>query len=117
MGPAQPTYSAPCCALELLLFEMGALFGGHPQSQDNAFAPYVTSGCKVSSLHSKSLTSLAAMRGPRTIAEPAMHLRPELTGGVDTAPFSRSRALLTSEAEAAFSQMMSQAAAWRHYLL
>lgn len=86
MGPAQPTYSAPCCALELLLFEMGALFGGHPQSQDNAFAPYATSGCKVSSLHSKSLTSLAAMRGPWTIAEPshAPQTRADRWGGHST---------------------------------
>lgn len=66
---AQPTYSAPCCALELPLFEMGGLFGGYPQSHDNAFAPCVISRCKMSSMHSKCLTSLAAMRGPQTIAE------------------------------------------------
>lgn len=47
---AQAIYGAPCCSLELLLFEMGGLFGGHPQSQDNTFAPYVTPGCETSSL-------------------------------------------------------------------
>lgn len=80
---AQPTYSAPCCALELLLFAMGGLFGGHPQSQDD---PYVTSGCKISSLHSKCLMNLAAMRGPQTIAEPgcAPCIRADRGGGHST---------------------------------
>lgn len=76
---AQPTYSVPCCALELLLFKMGGLFGARTM----LLLLVSPQGARC---HSRRLRSLASMRGPQSIAKPgcAPQARADRWGGHNT---------------------------------
>lgn len=115
---AQPIYRAPCCSLELLLFEWDTCLEDTPRARTIHLLLMLRQDARHPPLHSKCLTSCAAMRESQTIAEPgcAPHTRADRWDGYSTI-FQKQSLVYFSSRDSFFSQIMSQVAVQKPYLL